>query len=379
MKQSDNIEKIFKESFEHFEADVNPNVWTHVQHGISSAPSGGIASSAAKFTIGKIIAGAASVALITGSVWYFASSENKSMSPSDTKNQTILPLKDQPKNIVSENQRSESASNAALSQNPPASALHSSEKTPTTETSVQNISEQVKDETKADVSSRDNSTSASQSAHKYGKASQEPTTPVGGNQIQSSQPKSQTNNLSSDNQNIEQVPTTNIFASVESGDAPLTVTFSNQGVSSSLNWDFGDGSSSRENAPSHTFDKPGNYVVKLSAKNSSGNASDKITIEVKSISSIGNVPNIFTPNYDGENDFFSFEMKNIASIEVIIADSRTLKTIYRWTTLEGKWDGKTNGVDAPEGVYLYTIQATGTDGTILAPKKGFIELKRSSQ
>jgi len=381
MKNSDNIEKLFKEKFEHFEADVNPNVWSNVQHSINAAPAGGIASSVAKYTIGKIIAGAASVAVITGSVWYFVSSDNKiNSSSADKKSQTEISSKNNAENIISENQVAGTTSNSSSSQKQIASTPNStsSDQNAINQDQSQNISGDIIHETTADASNTDNSSSASQPAHKYGKADQEPTSMIRGNQAQIYQSKSQNNNSSSDNQNTEQAPVATIYSSTESGDAPLTVNFSNQGVAASLNWDFGDGSVSRENAPSHTFIKPGNYVVKLSAKNSSGSVSDKISIEVKSISDVLNIPNIFTPNGDGIDDFFYFETKNIASIEVTIFNMGG-NIMASWTTLDGKWDGKMkNGTDALEGNYLYVIQATGTDG-VIHPKKGSVTLKRSSQ
>lgn len=381
MKQNDNIEQLFKETFERFEADVNPKVWTHVQHGIQSAPAGGIVSSVAKFTLGKILAGAASVAVIAGSVWYFTTSDNKTNSISSIKqNQTEISSKDPLQNITNENQASEATPATPLSEKQTASSSHpsSSDKAVNNQNKSQNISEDANNAITENTSKAENSASAPPLAHKYGNAPQGPTPMLRGNQVQNSQPKALNNNSNANDPTTEQAPVAAIFASTESGDAPLTVVFSNQGNASSLNWDFGDGSTAKENSPSHIFNKPGNYVVKLSAKNSAGNASDKISIEVKSISDILSVPNIFTPNGDGIDDFFYFETKNIASMQVTIFDIRGTKIISSWAVLDGKWDGRTNGIDAPEGVYLYTIQATGTDGMIHT-KKGSVTLKRSSQ
>ncbi|MCC6462258.1 MAG: PKD domain-containing protein, partial [Saprospiraceae bacterium] len=54
----------------------------------------------------------------------------------------------------------------------------------------------------------------------------------------------------------------------------LTVTFSNTSKNAdSYSWDFGDGKSSTENSPVHTYDAAGIYKVKLTATNSVGNAS----------------------------------------------------------------------------------------------------------
>ncbi|MBI1744685.1 PKD domain-containing protein [Candidatus Acetothermia bacterium] len=63
------------------------------------------------------------------------------------------------------------------------------------------------------------------------------------------------------------------FAAVPtSGSAPLTVYFKNEssGPYTNLLWDFGDGFTSRETNPTHTYTSAGNYTVKLSAFSSSG-------------------------------------------------------------------------------------------------------------
>ena len=50
--------------------------------------------------------------------------------------------------------------------------------------------------------------------------------------------------------------------------------------STSYKWNFGDGSSSTENAPSHTFAKPGDYLVTLDASGDNGSASINKTIKI---------------------------------------------------------------------------------------------------
>jgi gliding motility-associated-like protein len=369
MKQSDNIEQLFKQTFENFEADVNPKVWSNVQHGIHSAPAGGIASTAAKFTIGKIIAGVASVAAIAGSAWYFTSSDNKTISPaSDRKNQTEISNQVSSDNIIAENKSAETVSNSGSSQNKTASASYSA-------SSNQNVSNQTSSE-KFSYAKAEESSSVSQAEHNDAHTSQEPATIVQKNQTQNSQPKPQENNSSSNNLPAEQLPSATIFANTESGDAPLTINFSNQGTASTLNWDFGDGSTSTENSPSHTFNKPGTYIVNLSAKNSVGNASDKVTIEVKSVSGITYIPNVFTPNGDGNNDYFFLKLKNIASIEMVIKDMTDMHIVYKSTDPEGKWDGKNlSGADAPPGRYWWMVTADGIDG-IHYEKFGMVVLTR---
>ncbi len=56
-----------------------------------------------------------------------------------------------------------------------------------------------------------------------------------------------------------------IFASVTEGPASLEVSFTAevQGTAASYNWDFGDGSTSTEANPTHTFTAEGTYTVRL--------------------------------------------------------------------------------------------------------------------
>ena len=68
------------------------------------------------------------------------------------------------------------------------------------------------------------------------------------------------------------VPTASFTASPTSGDAPLTVTFTDTSADepTSWAWDFGDGSTSTTRSPTHTFDEPGTYRVVLTVTNSAG-------------------------------------------------------------------------------------------------------------
>lgn len=56
------------------------------------------------------------------------------------------------------------------------------------------------------------------------------------------------------------------------GDSPLTVTFTDQSTNNptSWAWDFGDGNSSSEQNPSHTYENMGSYDVSLTTTNGSG-------------------------------------------------------------------------------------------------------------
>ncbi|AKB34214.1 cell surface protein [Methanosarcina siciliae HI350] len=67
-------------------------------------------------------------------------------------------------------------------------------------------------------------------------------------------------------------PVANFSAEITSGNAPLTVNFTDQSAGSPTSWlwDLGDGENSTEQNPSHTYTSAGNYTVNLTVENSAG-------------------------------------------------------------------------------------------------------------
>ncbi len=71
-----------------------------------------------------------------------------------------------------------------------------------------------------------------------------------------------------------QAPTADFWGSPLSGKAPLKVTFTetSKGSPTSWKWNFGDGKSSTEKSPTHTYSAAGTYTVKLTATNAAGSS-----------------------------------------------------------------------------------------------------------
>jgi len=67
-------------------------------------------------------------------------------------------------------------------------------------------------------------------------------------------------------------PIANFTADITSGEAPLTVNFTDQSTNNptTWQWDFGDGGSSAEQNPSHTYSTDGTYTVSLIVTNAYG-------------------------------------------------------------------------------------------------------------
>jgi len=76
------------------------------------------------------------------------------------------------------------------------------------------------------------------------------------------------------------------------------------------------------------------------------------------------VPNVFSPNGDGYNDFFQVKAQTLNTFTGIIVNrwGRNVFTWENWQDYEAGWDGKlSGGSDASPGVYYYIIKAIGTD------------------
>ncbi|MCB0401691.1 MAG: gliding motility-associated C-terminal domain-containing protein [Flavobacteriales bacterium] len=104
--------------------------------------------------------------------------------------------------------------------------------------------------------------------------------------------------------------------------------------------------------------------------------SDAITIDVISCEpSVIIIPNVFTPNGDGQNDVFTVSGVNLAEVNCNIYN-RWGQHLYSWDNVNGAWDGRTTaGAEVPDGTYFFIIEAVGTDGTEYF-KKGTVSLIR---
>ncbi|WP_159038645.1 gliding motility-associated C-terminal domain-containing protein [Brumimicrobium mesophilum] len=88
------------------------------------------------------------------------------------------------------------------------------------------------------------------------------------------------------------------------------------------------------------------------------------------------VPNVFTPNGDGVNDFFKLiESEGVQELECVIVN-RWGNIVQEFDIPNFKWDGTNkNGNEVNDGTYFYIIKAKTSNGTELE-KSGFVQLVR---
>lgn len=76
------------------------------------------------------------------------------------------------------------------------------------------------------------------------------------------------------------------------------------------------------------------------------------------------IPNVFTPNNDGVNDFFRVSAKGYNELTCTIFN-RYGSTVYKFEGLNGSWDGFTHaGEKVTPGVYWVHIEAVDAAGEV---------------
>lgn len=149
-------------------------------------------------------------------------------------------------------------------------------------------------------------------------------------------------------------PEADFAISSTSGIAPHTVAFTNHssGAIDSYSWDFGDGTSSDEPAPTHTYNEPGTYSPTLTVTGPGGHATLTHRDDIR-VGYPAPIPN-FTAN----------PTRGLAPLSVTFTDASTGKVnACRWQPGDGTSQSGCTLVHtytAP-GVYTVSLEAQGPD------------------
>jgi gliding motility-associated-like protein len=120
--------------------------------------------------------------------------------------------------------------------------------------------------------------------------------------------------------------------------------------------------STGESANAITVTQPGLYWVNVTTANSDCSSSDSIWVKRDCYL---NIPNSFSPNGDGRNDYFlprELLSSGLSSFSMSLFN-RWGELIFTTNSVDGRgWDGTYNGEDQPLGVYVYIINAQFING-----------------
>lgn len=164
------------------------------------------------------------------------------------------------------------------------------------------------------------------------------------------------------------LPIASATPSPNTGGAPLLVVFTNQSQNATTySWDFGDGNTGTSldlSSVNNTYLTAGTYYVVLTASNEFCDDTWTDSIVVIPVLPVEvEVPNVFTPNSDGNNEGYFVWTKNAASIDAVIVN-RWGNIMVNIDNLTYQWDGKTvNGTEATAGVYFIKYKVIGLDGS----------------
>ena len=153
------------------------------------------------------------------------------------------------------------------------------------------------------------------------------------------------------------------------------ITFINQSSQEyfSVLWNFGDGNTSTDENPTHTYSARGWYDVTLTVEFILG-CSYSITKTLY----IGDdyemvIPNAFTPNTDNINETFRPVYYGITSIRLTVYDTWGTLIYYEDSTENEMigWDGTINGKKAENGNFFYQVSATTYTGNLIDKNGAF--------
>jgi gliding motility-associated-like protein len=87
------------------------------------------------------------------------------------------------------------------------------------------------------------------------------------------------------------------------------------------------------------------------------------------------IQNVFTPNQDGINDYFTLKNNDFIQLEKIRIYSRTGELVFESDNISDSWDGTFNGSVLNSGVYVYYIEAKCASGEPIILKGNITLLK----
>lgn len=120
--------------------------------------------------------------------------------------------------------------------------------------------------------------------------------------------------------------------------------------------------SNLSHSPTFEVEVGGQYAVLVEDENGCTGAD---SIEVQAICPTKYyIPNVFSPNDDGENDYFSVFGKDMLSLQLSVYD-RWGNHLFESASLDARWDGTFRGKPVGPGVYTWVAKIGGyyRDGT----------------
>jgi parallel beta-helix repeat protein len=174
-------------------------------------------------------------------------------------------------------------------------------------------------------------------------------------------------------ENSSQTPTAAFSASPTSGNAPLNVSFTDSSTGSPIvwSWNFGDGTTSAAQNPSHTYSTAGNYTVTLTVGNIAGNNTATISNYIKVTAD--NTTNATIPVVS----FWGSRTSGTAPLTITFTDASTnTPTAWNWDFGDGTYSNvqRPRHIYSKIGTYSVTLKASNAAGTGTKTRVNYIKI-----
>jgi PKD repeat protein len=174
----------------------------------------------------------------------------------------------------------------------------------------------------------------------------------------------------------DSAPRADFTAAPLSGSEPLVVSFSDASTSCdgiiSWLWDFGDGSTSREQSPTHTYIQEGVYTVSLTVTEIDGDSDTESKTDYITVS-----------DSRPRADFIAAPLSGSEPLEVSFSDASTSYdgiTSWMWDFGDGSTSTEQNPTHSYTAEGIHTVSLTVSDGAAsdTMTKTGYISVRRIS-
>jgi len=144
-------------------------------------------------------------------------------------------------------------------------------------------------------------------------------------------------------------------------------------------WNFGNGDTSSLQNPIHYYPQSGTYTVTLIVMNANGclDTVTKVLVVYEGLI----IPNVFTPDANGQNDVWYIPNSGVKEFHVTIFDRWGAK-VWETTADEIRWDGRSMaGNLLTDGTYYYTLEFVfiRSAGEEMKNLTGFVSLLTSNR
>lgn len=139
------------------------------------------------------------------------------------------------------------------------------------------------------------------------------------------------------------------------------------GSITSWTWTFGDGNVGSGNNVNHAYTTAGTFPVILTVTGSSG-CSNSYTVNYV-VDAVLEIPNVFTPNGDGANDFLKFKNLEVLGSNNLTIFNRWGKKIFEQDNYKNDW----NGGGYNDGTYFFILSVPAATPNIY---KGYVQMMR---